>query len=182
MRHYGSARWQLGLVDVRQWRTDVRSAAAAAGAGASARNQRRRRWRRGDYTAIGIYWLQVLRLTERNGAVRVMRPSRQDAAAAEVVSWATADVDGCGCCRADRRRPEHLQPIDLRAISNDCRPLTGAERRRRRHKGRAPGRPAHRRTCFRPGCIAVDGRDQAVSARSVAEATGRIDTHCVGFV
>ena len=52
---------------------------------ASARNHRRRRSCRGDYTAIGIYWLQVwCGITDRDGSVYDTRGS----SAAEVLSGA----------------------------------------------------------------------------------------------
>lgn len=154
---------------------------------ASARNHRRRRplpkrlhgyW---HLLVAGVVW----DIGDRDGGVYDTTVS-SGCGGCEWSGW-TDGVDGCGCCAV----VQHLQPIVLRAVSNERAPLTRAERpgARSRHKGC----PSHIAPAPVPGESLAAGRqrghagsatapDPSTDARSLAESAGRIDTHRFGFV
>jgi len=137
-----------------------------------------------DYTAIGIYWLQVrwwaARLRDRDDGSR--SADTEAAAAVEM----DAAIAGRGCHPASA--------IDqLAGLYRTGAPLTRAERPEAsaavpysRHKGRPGSAP---RTCFRPACITRAAAGQrgpstlsAQRRRRRRTRAGRIDTRRVGFV
>ena len=96
---------------------------------------------RSDYTAIGIYWLQVwCRIRDRDGGVYDTTFS-SGCGGCERSGWMEG-VDGCGCC-AVAGVVHHLQPIVLRAVSNERAPLTRAERPERDRVIKAARRTSH---------------------------------------
>jgi len=109
---------------------------------ASARNHRRRRplpkrlhgyW---HLLVAGVVW----DIGDREGGVYDTTVS-SGCGGCEWSGW-TDGVDGCGCC-AVAGVVQHLQPIVLRAVSNERAPLTRAERPERDRVIKAARRTSH---------------------------------------